>query len=115
MINTKYCDGINVDGNDWCIIEGIATQVFSEEDKTLLAACKAIGRCTDTTMDRAQKLRASFDYVKTAYLEAFCTSRLITDMDWPVVCRRKACLYTERRSECYSYGAAYAYYAKAIG
>ena len=113
LINTKYCDGINVDGNDWCIIEGKATQVFSEEDKTLLAACKAIGKCTDTTMDRAQKLKASFDYIKTAYLEGVLHNPPYHEMDWPVVCANDLFIYG--KGDCYSYGAAYAYYAKAIG
>ena len=111
LINSKYCDGITVDGTDWCIIEGKASQVFSEDDKTLLAACKAIAKCTDTTMDRAQKLKASFDYIKTAYLEGVLHDPPYHEMDWPVVCANDLFIYG--KGDCYSYGAAYAYYAKA--
>ncbi len=113
LINTKYCDGLNIDGNDWCVIEGKATRVFSEEDKTLFAACKAIGKCTNSNMSREEKLRASFNYIKTAYLEGVPHNPPYREMDWPVVCAND--LFINGKGDCYSYGAAYAYYAKAIG
>ncbi len=64
-------------------------------------------------MDRAQKLKASFDYIKTAYLEGVLHDPPYHEMDWPVVCANDLFIYG--KGDCYSYGAAYAYYAKAIG
>ena len=113
LINTKYCDGLNLDGTDWCIIEGKASKAESDEEKALFTACKAIGKCTNSGMSRAEKLRASFDYIKTAYLEGVLHDPPYHEMDWPLVCANDLFIYG--KGDCYSYGAAFAYYAKAIG
>ena len=112
-IDLGYCDGINVDGEDWIITEGKATRVVSDSDATLYRAAKAIAECTDSSMSREEKLRAAFDYIKTAYLEGVPHDPPYHEMDWPVVCAND--LLVDGMGDCYSYGAAFTYYAKAIG
>ncbi|MBQ3298973.1 MAG: ubiquitin-like domain-containing protein [Ruminococcus sp.] len=113
VIDTGYCDGVNVGGVDWYVIEGRAGKAESDSDKTLHAACKAVAACTDSKMTREEKLRKCFDYIKTSYLEGVRHDPPYTEMDWPIVYAND--LYVYGKGDCYSYGAAYAYMGKAIG
>ena len=112
VINKNYCDGVTVNGVNWCVIEGKATKATADDDP-LFGACKDIGKCTNTTMDRAQKLRASFDYLKEAYLEGVRHDPPYYEMDWPIMYANDLFIYS--KGDCFSYGAAFAYYGKAIG
>ena len=114
-VASNYCDGINVNENDWIIIEGNAYRVETDSDKCLFTAAQDIGKCTDTGMSREDKLKAGFDYIKENYLEGVLHDPPYSyaEEDWPVVCANDIFVYG--KGDCYSYGAAFAYYAKAIG
>lgn len=112
-IDLLYCDAVNANGADWNVIEGKATKVKDESDTTLNSALKAVAKCTNSKMNREEKLRAAFDYIKTAYLEGVPHDPPYKEMDWPIVCAND--LFINGKGDCYSYGAAFAYYAKAIG
>ena len=113
QIDLGYCDGVNSGGADWNVIEGKATKVESDTDKTLNLALKAVASCTDSKMTREEKLRKCFDYIKTSYLEGVRHDPPYTEMDWPIVYAND--IYVYGKGDCYSYGAAYAYMGKAIG
>lgn len=113
QIDLGYCDGVNSGGADWNVIEGKATKVESDSDKTLNLALKAVASCTDSKMTREEKLRKCFDYIKTSYLEGVRHDPPYTEMDWPIVYAND--IYVYGKGDCYSYGAAYAYMGKAIG
>lgn len=113
VINLGYCDSITANDAEWNIINGKATKVTTESDLTLNAALKAVAKCTKNTMSREEKLRACFDYLKTNYLEGVRHDPPYNEMDWPVVYANDIFVYG--KGDCFSYGAAFAYMAKAIG
>ncbi len=114
-INTGYCDGVSVDGTDWIVIEGSAYRVETESDQCLFKAAKDVAKCTDAGMTREEKLKACFDYIKSNYLEGVLHDPpySYTEADWPVVYANDIFVYG--KGDCFSYGAAYAYMARAIG
>lgn len=115
MRDNGYCNGLTIDGDDWNVIEGIATKVENEWDECLHSALVDIGNCTDSSMSRDEKLRAGFDYIKsdTHYLEGVLHDPPYNELDWPVVCSND--LFKEGMGDCFSYGAAFAFYGKACG
>lgn len=113
VIDMNYCDGVNIDGVDWNVIEGKATAVSDDWDTTLHYALQMVAKCTDSTMTREQKLRAAFDYIKTNYLEGVPHDPPYTEMDWPVVCAND--IFVGGKGDCFSYGAAFAFVGKAVG
>ena len=112
-INRNYCGGVNIDGQDWIVINGAAQKVETEFDKTLFAAAKDIDACTTTDMTKDEKLKAAFDYIKTHYLEGVLHDPPYQEPDWHIVCAND--LFVYGKGDCFSYGAAFAFYAKAIG
>ena len=104
---------LNFDGEDWVVCEGHAYKVYTDAGRTWFYAAQAIGKCTDSSMSREEKLRAAFDYIKTSYLEGVPHDPPYRELDWPVVCAND--LFVYGKGDCFSYGAAFAYMAKAIG
>ncbi len=114
-INSGYCNGMTIGDEDWIIIEGKAYKVETESDKCLFTAAKDIAACTTVDMTKEEKAQAAFDYIKEHYLEGVRHNPpySYTKKDWPIVCAND--LFVYGKGDCYSYGAAYAYMAKAIG
>lgn len=112
-VDYGYCDGVEIDGEKWVVTNGRATKVESESDECWHAAAKDIAKCTDSSMSKEEKLRAAFDYIKNNYLEGVRHDPPYQEMDWPVVCAND--LFVYGKGDCFSYGAAFAYYGKAIG
>lgn len=113
-----YCNGLTIDGVRWNIIEGKATPVNENDggwDDALHSALLDVGRCTTSDMTREEKLRASFLYIQddNHYLEGVLHDPPYNEMDWPVVCAND--LFKQGMGDCFSYGAAFAFYGKAIG
>lgn len=110
-----YCNGLTIDGVDWNIIESRATRVEDEWDACLHSALIDIGKCTNSSMTRDEKLRAAFTYIQddNNYLEGVRHDPPYNEMDWPVVCAND--LFEYGMGDCFSYGAAFAFYGKAIG
>lgn len=114
-VNIGYCGGISVDGTDWIVIEGSAYPVQTGSDQLLFAAAKDVAECTDSTMTREEKLKACFDYIRTKYGEGVQHDPPYppTNRDWYII--YAADIFVNGRGDCYSFGAAYAYMARAIG
>ena len=113
IVDEGYVDGVNVDGQDWIVINGVATQVVTDSDKTLCAAAKDIAKCTTSTMTKDEKLKAAFDYIRENYLEGVPHDPPYRESDWPVVCAND--IFVNGKGDCFSYGAAFAYMCRAIG
>ncbi|MBR1481975.1 MAG: hypothetical protein IJ598_03285 [Ruminococcus sp.] len=113
VIDTGYCDGVVENDTEWNVINGAATAVADDWDKTLFYALQAIAKCTNSSMTKEEKLKAAFDYIKTNYLEGVRHNPPYREADWPVVCAND--LYVYGKGDCYSYGAAFAFMGKAIG
>ena len=114
-VDDGYCDGVTVDGVDWIIIEGEAYEVQTESDKCLFAAAKDVAACTTTDMTREEKLKACFDYIRSNYGEGVQHDPPYpaSEPDWAIIYAND--IFVKGRGDCYSFGAAYAYMARAIG
>ena len=64
-------------------------------------------------MTHEQKLRACFDHIKTDYLEGVLEDPDYFTTEWPVTYAND--FFTTGRGDCFSFGASYAFMAKAIG
>lgn len=85
----------------------------SEDAQAVMeAARKAVRKCTHKGMKMEEKLRVAFDYLKDNYLEGVRRDTY-TGPDWPVVYAKD--LLIDGKGDCFSFGASFAYMAKAIG
>ena len=113
IVDDKYCGAVNIDGVDWNVINGVPTKVTPESDKTLSAALKAVSEYITSDMTKEQKLKACFDHIKSDYVEKVPRTPPYHESDWAVIYAND--ILVNGAGDCYSYGAAYAYLAKAIG
>ena len=110
-----FCDGVKIDEDQWTVINGKATKVNpdSDFDMTLYRATQAVAKCTDSSMTKEEKIKAGFDYIRTAYLEGVLHDPPYLEADWPVVVANDIFVYG--KGDCYSYGAAFAFMLKGMG
>ena len=85
----------------------------SEDAQAVMEAARdAVRKCTRKGMTMEEKLYASFHYLKDNYLEGVRRDTY-TRPDWPVVYAKD--LLIDGKGDCFSFGASFAYMAKAIG
>lgn len=85
----------------------------SEDAQAVMEAARdAVRKCTRKGMTMEEKLYASFHYLKDNYLEGVRRDTY-TGPDWPVVYAKD--LLIDGKGDCFSFGASFAYMAKAIG
>ena len=113
VIDKGYCDGVTVNGDKWIVINGEAKKVDGESDEVLYLAAQMVAKCTDSSMSKDEKIRASFDYMIETYLEGVRHDPPYYEMDWPILYANDIFVYG--KGDCYSYGAAFAYVGKALG
>ena len=101
------------DGRKWIVVDGRAKKVSSASDQTLFRAFLAVEEATTPSMTKQQKLRACFDYVKREYGECNPRSPHYLGADWPILYAND--MFIDGRGNCFSYAAAFAFMAKAIG
>ena len=95
-------------------VNGKAMEGMSPESlATLQRAQAVVASITNDSMTREEKLRVCFDYVKVAYGESKPRVPHYRGMDWPVIYAND--MFLNGTGNCFSYGAAFAYMAKAIG
>ncbi len=112
-VDFAYCNAVRQDGCDWNVINGKASKVKTESDKTLHRALKVVAKITTKDMTKSQKLRVCFDYVQDAYVELNPRIPHYNGNDWPIIYAND--MFIDGAGNCFSYGAAFAYMAKAIG
>lgn len=112
-IDFLYSNGITQNGKDWNVMSGKATKVKTKSDKTLFRALKVVAKVTDKSMSKSQKLKACFNYTKNAYKELNPRIPHYHGSDWPIIYAND--MFVDGAGNCFSYGAAFAYMAKAIG
>ncbi len=114
VISSTYCNGVTSGGVDWNVINGKATRVKSDSDRTLFRALKLVYKVTDQNMSKAKKLRACFDYLqKASIVERNPRIPDYTGMDWPIIYAND--IFVHNEGNCLSFAAAFAYMAKGIG
>ena len=109
----SYRGALRYNDDRWIVEEGLAWQAETEEEITLFRAFEAVADATDPDMTMYEKLWACFNYVKTAYDEDQPRYPHYTAVDWPVLYAND--MFVDGGGNCFSYAAAFAYMAKAIG
>lgn len=112
-INFNYVNGVTYKGESWIVSNGKAKKATTKSDIVLFRAAKEVAKATNTSMTKAQKLKACFDYCKKAYKELNPRIPHYKGMDWPIVYAND--MFVDGAGNCFSYAAAFAYMAKAIG
>ena len=79
----------------------------------MFRAAKEVAKATNTSMTKKQKLKACFDYAKSAYSERNPRIPHYKGMDWPLIYADD--MFIRGYGNCFSYAAAFAFMAKAIG
>ena len=112
--DNTVCMAAKQDGVEWNVINGVATKVVSEKDKTLNRALKLVPKITSESMTKKQKLKACFDYIVKNV--DYKNERIphYRGMDWPVVYANDI-LKGGMKGNCFSYASAFAFLARAIG
>ncbi len=113
VIDFNYVNGIVYNGSNWIVSNGKAKKAKTKAEITLFRAAKEVYKATNTTMTKSQKLRACFDYAKKTYREFNPRIPHYTGMDWPIVYAND--MFVGGGGNCFSYAAAFAFMAKAIG
>lgn len=112
-IDTSYRNAVTQHGKDWVVMDGKATKVTSKSDRTLFRAMKIVTKITNKKMSKSQKLKTCYNYVKNAYTELNPRIPHYHGSDWPIIYAND--MFVDGAGNCFSYGAAFAYMAKAIG
>ncbi len=100
-------------GVDYNVLNGKAYKVSTEKDRTLFRALKIVAKVTTDSMSKSQKLRACWDHLRSDYGENNPRNPEYFGTDWPEVYAND--LFVDGTGNCFSYAAAFAYLAKAIG
>ena len=112
-VDMSYCGAVTSNGSEWNVVNGKATKVTSEYDKTLNRALKLLAKITTSNMTKEQKLRKAYDHVKTAYNEYNPRIPHFHGDNWHLIYAND--IFVGGGGNCISYGAAFAFLAKAIG
>ena len=111
VIDNTACLALEYKGSKWNAVNGKVTRVSTEKDLTLHRALKIASSVTNSSMTKSQKLRAVWNHLTTAYGE--CSRPDYFDMSW--VERYANDIFVNGKGNCFSYAAAFAYLAKAVG
>ena len=112
-IDFTYSNGVTQNGNSWIVMNGKAKKVSTKSDRTLFRALKIVAKITDNSMSKSQKLKVCYNYVKNSYTELNPRIPHYTGNDWPIIYAND--MFVDGAGNCFSYAAAFAYMAKAIG
>lgn len=100
-------------GKDWNVLNGKAKKVTSLADRTLNRALKVVEKVTTKKMSKQEKLKTCFEYAKNAYIEKNPRIPHYHGKNWPQIYAND--MFVNGVGNCFSYGSAFAYMAKAIG
>ncbi len=112
-INLKTRKAVIYKGKKWNILNGKAVKVKNNKQLTLFRALKLVSKVTKKNMSKPKKLKICFEYVKKSYVEKNPRIPHYHKMNWPEVYAND--MFVDGAGNCFSYAAAFAYMAKAIG
>ncbi len=113
-VDFTYRNAVTYNKEDWLVLNGKATKVETEKDRTLFRAFKELEKCIDDdSMTKSEKLKVAFKYVQGAYTEKNPRIPHYHGDGWVELYAND--MFVDRTGNCCSYGAAFAYMAKAIG
>lgn len=113
VIDMTFRDGIKYKNTLWIVQNGKAKKVTTEYDKTLYRAFVMVRACTNKSMTKEQKLLASFRYIQKITVERNPRIPHYTGKNWHLIYAND--IFVNKTGNCMSYGAAFAFMAKAIG
>ena len=113
VLDRTYDGALAFEGTDWLISDGRARPAETEEDETLFRAYGEVAKATTPDMTPMEKLKACFVYCKQNYGESRARTPHYNGMDWPVIYAND--MFVDGKGNCFSYAAAFAYMAKAVG
>ncbi len=115
VIDYTVRKAVSQNGVDWNVLDGKAYKVKTEKDRTLFRAFKEVDKALKgkTGLTKSEKLRICFNYSKNAYVEKNPRIPHYRGMDWPEIYAND--MFVRGTGNCFSYGASFAYMAKAIG
>ena len=112
VIDAKAFAAPESGGVKWNVLNGKVTKVTTEKDLTLHRALKIACQVTNSSMTKSQKLRAVWNYLTNDCGE--CSPRADHfDMYWVELYAND--MFVNGKGNCFSYAAAFAYLAKAVG
>lgn len=104
---------ITVSGTDYVVIDGKAHKVSTEEERTLFRAMKLADRVADPKLPKERRLKLLWDYIRNAYVEKNPRIPHYHGKNWHVIYAND--MLVNGVGNCMSYGAEFAFLAKAIG
>ena len=113
LLDRTLRTAVTIKGTKYNIINGKALEVKTEKDSTLFNALTIMTKVTKTTMSKSEKLRACWNHLTSAYGE---NNPRIPDYygeGWVEMYAND--IFEGGTGNCFSYGAAFAYLAKACG
>ena len=113
VISTTARLALTYGGYDWNVLDGKAYKVTTEKARTLHRALKITAKVTNASMTKAQRLRAVWNHLTTAYGECSPRSFGSFSMSWVETYAND--IFVNGKGDCFSYAAAFAYLAKAAG
>jgi hypothetical protein len=113
LLDFSIRNGVTWNGEEWNVLDGAAYKATSEKDLTFHRALKIAYKVTNSSMTKKQKLRAVWNHLTTAYGE--CSPRSFGNFStgWHITYAND--IFVRGTGDCFSYGAAFAYLAKAVG
>ena len=93
--------------------KGWTRVVTSENDRIIVRAMQLVAKVTNNNMTGEQKLRACYDHIKNDYPEYNPRIPHYSGKDWQYMYAND--IFINKGGNCISYGAAFAYMAKALG
>ena len=100
-------------GYDWNVEDGRATKVTTEKDKTYHLALALVDKVCSRSMSKSDKLWKMFRYIQNAYTEVNPRIPHYHGDGWEIIYAND--MLVNGRGNCISYGAEFAFIAKAIG
>ena len=112
-INYNYVNGVEQNGVKWIVTNGKARKVATRSDEVLFRAAREAAKATNTSMTKQEKLWACFRYCQNTYNEKRPRTPHYLGLDWPLIYADD--MFIRDGGNCFSYAAAFAFMAKAIG
>ncbi len=100
-------------GSKWNVLNGKAYKVTTEHDKTFHLALALVDKVCDRSMSKGDKLWKMFRYIQNAYTEKNPRIPHYHGDGWEILYANDMLVYGT--GNCISYGAEFAFIAKAIG
>ena len=113
VFDFTYTNAVTYKKDSWIVQKGIGTKATSSKDLTLWRAMKIVYKITDDSMTQKEKLWKCFRYAQTEWTEGNPRIPHYHGSNWEILYAND--MFVNGHGNCFSYGAAFAFMAKALG